>query len=463
MAVDGLPGSPIDQTVLDVQEFIDRRPMGGAQWLILVLCFLAMAADGFHTSAMAFVAPALTLGLGISKLALGPILSAALIGLGIGALVAGPLADKSGRKRVLIASVLVCAVGSMLSASARSEGALLAWRFLTGLGIGAAMPNCTTLAAEFVPSRRRAMLSNMMFCGFPLGASSGGFLAAWLIPHFGWRSVFMVGGAAPLVLVAVLTRLPESISFMAVRKWPAQKIRAALYWIAGDDADADARIAAATGFRIAEKAPAGGKSPLKVILAPQYLTSTLMLWVTYFMGLVLFYLLTSWMPTLVRDAGYSVSRAAVATALFPLGGAIGAVCCGWLMDRMNATRVVGGAYFLTGILLLVLARSTHALGALMSATFLAGIAMNGAQSSMPVLAASTYPTAGRASGVSWMLGAGRMGAVVGAFGGGILMQAGYSMAEIIAMLAVVAMLAAAALAAKDYASRKTSRINPVAE
>jgi AAHS family 4-hydroxybenzoate transporter-like MFS transporter len=188
-----------------------------------------------------------------------------------------------------------------------------------------------------------------------------------------------------------------------------------------------------------------------------------MLWVTYFMGLVLFYLLTSWMPTLVRDAGYSVSRAAVATALFPLGGAIGAVCCGWLMDRMNATRVVGGAYFLTGILLLVLARSTHALGALMSATFLAGIAMNGAQSSMPVLAASTYPTAGRASGVSWMLGAGRMGAVVGAFGGGILMQAGYSMAEIIAMLAVVAMLAAAALAAKDYASRKTSRINPVAE
>jgi AAHS family 4-hydroxybenzoate transporter-like MFS transporter len=443
----------MDETVLNVQEFIDRRLMGGEQWFILTLCFLAMVADGFHTAAMAFVAPALTLGLAISKLALGPILSASLVGLGIGALIAGPVADKYGRKRVLVASVLVCSAGSMLSAAAMSQHALLAYRFLTGLGIGAAMPNCTTLAAEFVPARRRAMLSNLMFCGFPLGASAGGFVAAWLIPHFGWRSVFLVGGAAPLVLAVALTQLPESISFMAVQQWSAEKIKSALMKIAGHDAGARSRIAAAAGFRIAEAAPSA-RSPLTLILAPQYLAGTLMLWVTYFMGLLLFYLLTSWMPTLVRDAGYTVSRAAVVTALFPLGGAIGAACCGWLMDRMNANRVVGGAYFLTGILLLVLARSTHSAAGLMIATFLAGVAMNGAQTSMPVLAASFYPTQGRASGVSWMLGAGRMGGILGAFGGGILMQAGYSMAQIIAGLAGVAMLAAAALVAKDFAQRR---------
>jgi len=449
-------GQPTDEAVLNVQEFIDLRPMAGAQWMILALCFLAMVADGFHTAAMAFVAPALTLSLGISKLALGPILSAALVGLGVGALIAGPLADKHGRKRVLVASVLVCAVGSLLSASAMSEHALLAYRFLTGLGIGAAMPNCTTLAAEFVPARRRALLSNMMFCGFPLGASAGGFLAAWLIPHFGWRSVFLLGGVAPLLLAVLLLSLPESISFMVARHWPAHKIKAALNRIAGRDPEALRQIAAAVSFRIAEAAPAGSGSPLKIILAPEYLAGTLLLWITYFMGLLLFYLLTSWMPTLMRDAGYSVSRAAVVTALFPLGGAIGAVCCGWLMDRMNATRVVSGAYLLTGLLLLVLAGSTHSLAGLTCATFLAGIAMNGAQTSMPVLAAESYPTQSRASGVAWMLGAGRMGAVLGAFGGGILMQAGYSMAQIVAGLAGVAALAAAALAGKDFAGRRAA-------
>jgi AAHS family 4-hydroxybenzoate transporter-like MFS transporter len=218
-------GSSTNETVFDVQSFVDERPMAGAQWLMVVLCFLVLISDGFDTAAMAFVAPALATELSISRLALGPVLSAALIGLAIGALVAGPLADKIGRQRVLVGSVVMFSVWSLASAWATGVPSLWTCRLLTGLGIGAAMPNCTTLVSEFVPSSRRSFLVNLMFCGFPLGASTGGFVAAWLIPHYGWRSVFLVGGTAPLLLALALTRLPESISFMVVRNWSAEKVK----------------------------------------------------------------------------------------------------------------------------------------------------------------------------------------------------------------------------------------------
>jgi len=440
--------------VLNVEEFVNERPMTGAQWSGLALCFLVLIADGFHTAAMAFVAPALTHELSISRLALGPVLAASLIGLAVGALVAGPLADRYGRKRVLIASVAICSIGSLISASATGLYTLAIYRFITGTGIGAAMPNCTTLASEFVPAKRRAFLLNMMFCGFPLGASTAGFLTAWLVPHYGWRSVFLAGGAAPLLLAAVLARLPESISFMVVQKYPAEKIKTALNKFAGRDTDAIQRIAAASAFRTCENDTERGALPWKVMFESRFLVGTLMLWLTYFMGLFLYYLLTNWMPTLVRDAGYSISQASIVTALFPLGGVIGAAFCGWLMGRTNSTLVVSGAYFLTGVLLLLLARSTGTFGSMTLTTFLAGLAMNGAQTSMPVLAAAFYPTFGRASGVAWMLGVGRIGGIAGAFGGGILLQLSFSLPQIISGLSAVAAVAGLALAYKEFASSK---------
>jgi MFS transporter, AAHS family, 4-hydroxybenzoate transporter len=456
------PLEPVDQrkpsASFDVQQFVNHHPMGNAQWLILALCFLVLMMDGFHTAVMAFVAPALSRELSISKASLGSVLAASLIGLAFGALVAGPLADRYGRKRVIFASVALCCIGSLISASATSLSTMTVYRFITGLGIGAAMPNCTTLASEFVPAKRRALLLNFMFCGFPLGASTAGFVTAWLLPEYGWRFIFLVGGGFLLVLGALLTLLPESISFMVVREYPLEKIKAALRQISGREPEALRRIDEAETFKMSEDPASRGSLPWKVMFESRFLVGTLMLWLTYFMGLLLYYLLTNWMPTLVRDAGYSISQAAIATALFPLGGVIGAAICGWLMGRVNATRVVSSAYFLTAVLLVVLARSTERYGSLLIVTFLAGLAMNGAQTSMPVLAAAFYPTYGRASGVAWMLGVGRIGGIAGAFGGGLLLQAGLSLKEIVSGLTLVAALAALALLCKDVSSRSQSSV-----
>src|SRR3982075_3788676 len=190
-------------SLVDVAGFIDRQPVGGFQIKLLLTCAAVVFLDGFDTQAIGYVAPALAKGWGLTKGALGPVFSAGLFGLMIGALVFGPLADRIGRKKIIILSTLAFGIGAVVTAFVQDVNTLLAIRFLTGLGLGGAMPNAIAMTSEFNPRRRRATMVMIMFCGFSVGAALGGFLAAALIPQFGWRSGFVVGGVAPPLLVSL--------------------------------------------------------------------------------------------------------------------------------------------------------------------------------------------------------------------------------------------------------------------
>jgi AAHS family 4-hydroxybenzoate transporter-like MFS transporter len=432
---------------VDVQALLNASRFSGYQWLVFVLCFMVVLLDGFDTAAIGYIAPSLVKEWGVSKPALAPVLSAALFGLAAGALCAGPLADRLGRKKVLIGSVLVFGLGCLASSFAGDLTQLTAMRFITGVGLGAAMPNAVTLMSEYCPDSKRAMLTNAMFCGFPLGAAFGGFLAAWMIPQFGWRSVLVLGGVAPLVLIAVmLAALPESARYMVAKAYAAERIRAVLVRINA------AAAAGAAGFTMAEKAPAtAAKSGLGTVLSRQYLVGSLSLWVAYFMGLVIFYALINWMPILFKDAGIEPKTATLISALFPLGG-VGAIFAGWLMDRYNANRIIAVGYALTAVSIWAIGEVTVGnVGVLMAMVFVAGTIMNTAQSSMPALAAMFYPTQGRATGVSWMLGIGRFGGIAGSFLVAELQRRQLSFAEVFAVVAVPGLIATVALLVKQLA------------
>ena len=436
-------------STLDVQRFIDERPFSPLQWLTLGLCFLVTFLDGFDTAAVGFVAPAVSKAWHIPPPDLKQLLTVGFFGLAVGALVAGPLADRVGRKWVLIGSLAFFGLFSLISAEATDLTELTLLRFLTGVGLGAAMPNATTLTAEYCPAARRSLLITLMFSGFTLGSAGGGFVAAAMIPDFGWQSVFVTGGVAPLVLALILIlALPESIQFLVARGAGKNSAVAAIV----RRIDPSASIGSETRFVMTE-ATAGHRPSLGVLFENGLTFGTIAVWVAFFMGLIVIYLLTSWLPTLITTAGLGIEKAAVIGAMFQLGGTIGALAVSWCMDRYNAHLSIAVSYLLGAAMLVVIAQlSNNQVSAnlvVLSATvFLAGFFMSGSQSSMSPLAAGFYPTLGRATGVSWMLGIGRFGAILGAFLGGVLLSLGWGFQLIIGVLAVPAAIAAIAVLLK---------------
>ncbi len=425
---------------IDIKDFINERPASAFQWFLVAMCFLVVVADGMDVAIMGFVTPPILQEWDISRSAFGFVISAAPFGLVIGTLVAGPSSDRFGRKIVLTISVFLFGLFTVLAARASSPVEMAGLRLLAGMGMGAAMPNATTLLSEYAPLRRRSLMITIMFTGFNLGSAVIGFAAGYMIPLYGWRSVLLLGGIVPLVLVPMLVLfLPESARLMALRGAAAEKIAATL-----------GRV---TGFRfvgdetfISKEPPLPTRTPIGVLFSEGYAFMTIALWVTYFMGLLVIYLLTGWLPTMMKDAGLSITTAANVTAMFQIGGTIGAIVVGWTMDRRRPALVIAAAYLVGGFCILGVSLAGAMSAGLPALVFFAGFCMSGAQTGLNAFAPGCYPTIARATGVSWMLGMGRFGSIVGSLVGGALLGLGWGFGAVLGILAVPAICAALAIA-----------------
>jgi MFS transporter, AAHS family, 4-hydroxybenzoate transporter len=422
---------------IDVEEFINAQPYSRFQKRILVLCFLVVAFDGFDTALVGFIAPAVQSAWSVDPAELTPLMMAGLFGLLIGSFVFGPLSDKFGRKKLLVITTALFGLMSVAAGFSENITQLTALRFMTGLGLGGALPNAITLCSEYSPDQRRASLVALMVCGFTVGMAASGFIAAAVIPTLGWQWVLFIGGALPLLLVPVLiVLLPESANFMAMAGNRREQVWAALNRIAPE------KLAQSAEF----KAPAAIEgAPARQIFSNGLGPGTILLWSGFFMSLLIVYLVGNWLPLILTESGVAKSTAALITTGFHLGGSVGAIVLGRLMDRFDENKVLAVSYAMAAVVIFLISLATGA-GALVAAgVFAAGFCISGAQVGLNALASGYYPTSARGTGVSWANGIGRTGSIVGSLIGGTLMALGWGPSSIFLMLAVPALLASAAI------------------
>ncbi|WP_341870322.1 MFS transporter [Paracoccus shanxieyensis] len=438
-------------TTLKLNEFLDAQPVRGFHWRVLLLCLSVLIMDGFDIVSIGFIAPALIDDWGITKAEMGPVLSAGLFGMALGAFAGGPLADRFGRRNVIVGSVFFFGVMSLLSAWSPNLTVLTALRFLTGLGLGASQPNAATLISEFAPKHRRALFVSFVYCGFTIGAAGGGFLSAQLIATYNWHSILIVGGVVPMVMAVVLhVFLPESARFMALRPARRAELMALVNKIRPGAANA------ATAFVI-DTIPAA-KGSVRLILSQPFLLVTLALWVGLFMNNLTVYLLNSWLPVLVKDVGFSFETAARIGAMMQIGGTIGNIVLGWEMDRWNPHRVMALTLLGAVAAALVIGNTAPDETMLMLVILVLGYFCTSANTGWAALAASYYPTEMRATGTAWMTAVGRFGAILGASVGAVMMAAGWGFSQVFSFLALPLSIAAAAAMAKAFLMRRNRRL-----
>jgi AAHS family 4-hydroxybenzoate transporter-like MFS transporter len=437
---------------LNVQEFLDTRPFSAFHWKIMVLGLAVLILDGFDVVAMGFIAPAIIRDWKVAQVALGPVLSMGLFGLAIGALTGGPMADRFGRRKVVIGAVFFFGLMSLLSSWSPNLAVLSLMRFLTGLGLGASQPNAATLASEYAPKKYRSMMVTVIYCGFTLGAAGGGFLSTYLIDRHGWQSILVVGGVVPILFAFVLAFvLPESAKFLAMKQGGRNALVRVLNQIEPSSADSS------TMFVAAERAQTG-RGAICLMVSKSHRAVTLALWVGLFMNLMTVYFLNSWLPILVTGNHFSLSEAALVAAMMQVGGTLGNVVIGWEMDRFRAHRVMIGTLLAASVCTVILAKVSFTLAGLMTMVFLLGYCTNSTNTGWTAIAANYYPTEMRATGTSWMTGIGRFGAISGAYVGAILLSLNWSFGQLIMSLTIPI---GTAIVAAYIGGRRSNTVLPI--
>lgn len=391
---------------------------------VIALCALVIALDGFDAQSIAYVAPAIATGWGLKPAAFGPVFSSGLVGLTIGAMLIAPLADRFGRKPIILLSVFLFGIFSLLTAWSDSLTQLLLLRLATGIGLGGAMPNLVAITSEHAPARLRATLVMLMFCGFPLGSVVAGLVAAPLMTSFGWSSIFLVGGVVPLALLPLL-------------------------WLAFEDGPtAPRRLVAPSGL------------PLAALFAQGRTAITLLLWLAFFTNLLVMYFLVNWLPTLLKSAGLPLSIAVLSSTLLNLGGAVSAIVLGRILDRFNPYWILGATYASAALAIVFLASPGASPGLLLSMAALAGVGIVGSQIGINALCAQLYPSEIRATGVGWALGVGRVGSILGPLLGGVFLGWGWQPHSIVLSSAAPALVAALSVFGLGWVVARSGRSAP---
>lgn len=425
---------------LNITALIDQRPVTPYQWMIFAICALTMVVDGFDAQAIGYVAPSLVKSMNLTPQMLGPIFTAGLFGMALGNLAFGLLSDRLGRRVVLILSLFLFGALTLAKALAQTGDQILVLQFLAGLGIGGAYPNAIALASEYAPGPRRSVIVTGIAIGYLVGTLVGGFLAAVLVPVYGWRAVFVIGGVIPLIIGAfAIAGLPNSIRQLVLKNAPDEQIARIVRRLAPD-----ALSGVGQGYAV-DELPASG-FPVASLFRQGRGVYTVLIWTTVFSMLMATYFVFSWLPTLFNQAGLPVQLSVFAATAFPLGSGIGSVVLAPVLKRPGALLAVSATCALFMATLALMGHATSSYPLLIAVVFVCGLG-NGAQGITHALNVAVYPTLIRSTGVGWATGIGRLGSMVGPLLGGVLIGWKWDLVDILYAAAIPAGVAACATAA----------------
>ena len=402
-----------------IKEVIDQK-MSSYQWMVILLCFTIALFDGFDTQAIAFTAPALLAHFNLQPGALAPILTAGIVGMTVGAMLLGLLGDKLGRRKTLLFCTAIFSTATLFTAFVSNIEQIFILRVIAGLGMGGATPVLLALAAEYSPQRFKGTVTTGVLLALPAGAMFGGLLAAKMLPLVGWQGIYMIGGALPLVLLIVLYFvLPESLEYMA-QKNSASNI-AAIQKILN-------KISPKTvSFTQADLITANptdqNKAKLSILFQNGLARTTAGVWGTYFFNWIAWFMLLSWLPTILKQAGLAPEQAPYASVTVNAAFIVFAIPLAYWLPKLNTAKILTFMLF-TGLAVVIglgLLIETQQWGYIFALIALAGFGIGGQQLALNYLVVAAYPTQVRATATGWAIGMGRMGAIIGSAIGGIIL------------------------------------------
>jgi AAHS family 4-hydroxybenzoate transporter-like MFS transporter len=412
----------IGNQTIDVGALLDDARWSGYQKFLVAATAMTIILDGLDNQLLGAAVPSMMREWSLQRPAFVPAQTAGMVGMMIGGAIGGVIGDRLGRRVALLGSVVAFGALTVLVSLSTGIVALTVLRFFAGFGLGGAMPNAAALSSEYVPVRQRPFAVTLTIVCIPLGGSLAGIVGALVLPRFGWRGLFMVGGILPLVIAAILLKvLPESPRFLArmPERWP--QLRALLRRL-GHSVSDDAQFA-----EIGEKKIA--RVSTSELVTPQFRRDTLALCASFFFCLLTVYIGTNWVPTMLFAAKFDVGTASYGLTAFNLGGVVGAILGAVVIMRLGSrlTMLVMAAGAIAGAVVLA-SMSIGPQSAFAVLTMLAwtGGLINAVQTTMYALAAHVYPTAVRATGVGTAVAFGRIGGVLSPSVGSWALESGGS-------------------------------------
>ena len=409
-------------TTADVGSILDEGQWTGYQKLLVAATALTIIFDGLDNQLLAAALPAMMREWSLPRSAFAAVLTSGMVGMMIGGAIGGYIGDRIGRRAALLGSVVSFGALTLLVSFAGDVTTLTVLRFFAGLGLGGAMPNAAALSSEYVPLRHRPFAVTATIVCIPLGGTLAGMTGAQILPRYGWRALFLVGGIMPLVIATLLVKiLPESPRYLARNRerWPEL---AALLRRLGHSVPADAAFVDAREMAIAPSA--------RMLFAPEFRRDTLALCASFFFCLLSVYIGTNWVPTLLSQAGFSIGTASYGLTAFNFGGVVGAiggaVLIGRLGSRITMLAMSAGAIAGSALLASVSIGAQSAFAVLAMLAWTGGL-INAVQTTMYALAAHVYPTGIRATGIGTAVAVGRIGGVVSPYAGSWALESGPSM------------------------------------